>query len=264
MKNLFLLFIIIFLSGCSNGFSKYYQGENLIENKNEASNYEMTEDVKSAPLPNSPLELTILRAFADGYYAIGGSYWHGPKEEGRDEAISQAKKVGASLVLWSDEYTYTSQGVSAIPIYTPGTTSTTMYSGLFTGSLSGIYYGSSTTYNPGSFSTTYVPYSENIYEYRALFFAKLKKDDSKLYIIPIEVPNIIKSKIGMNKGIFVASVMKGSVPYRADILVGDVILSINSQDIDINSKLYTIITSGENTFKIWRDGKIFEKKVYFK
>ena len=55
MKNLFLLFIIIFLSGCSNGFSKYYQGENLIENKNEASNYEMTEDVKSAPLPNYEL-----------------------------------------------------------------------------------------------------------------------------------------------------------------------------------------------------------------
>ena len=45
MKNLFLLFIIVVLSGCSNGFSKYYQGENLIENKNEASNYEMTEDV---------------------------------------------------------------------------------------------------------------------------------------------------------------------------------------------------------------------------
>jgi len=70
------------------------------------------------------------------------------------------------------------------------------------------------------------------------------------------------------KGVLVQSVLKGSAGDDAGIKIGDVILSVDSKEVNAANQLQTIIgfkkPGEEVTLSIFRDGKTFDQKVILK
>lgn len=260
LTSLSIIALSISITACSNGFSKYYNGLDL--NYKPDNQYETCTNPKVAPLPNIEPQKLFTSAINDGYIPIGISEWEGPYDEGDAEAAEQAKKIGASLVLWRASYSHTRHGVLATPVYTPGSTSMTTHSGnIFSGGAYGTYSGVSTTYTPGSYSTTYTPYAIDRYNYEAVFFARVRYDPSTLMLRFVDIPIELKRKIDSNNGVLIIGVIKNGPAFNANIFAGDILLKLNDMPITIkNSPLPTI--TGENKLTIWRDGRIITKSVY--
>jgi len=151
-------------------FKQFYKGEYAREVKGAI-------EPCSAPeiylLPNEDQKVIERDMLAKGFSLIGKAAFHGPDSVGNEEAFDHGQEVGACVVLWRAEYLRTKQGIAAVPTYNPGGTSTTYHSGsVYSGRSSGYYSGTSTTYHSDSISRNYVPYSVDIYDYVALYFAR--------------------------------------------------------------------------------------------
>lgn len=254
----FLLALAVMLGGCArNGFTTFYTGQAF--KQVQASGVMETcqsPEVRALPL-RSPQDIGNMM-YSNGFVPIGTSAWEGPASEGDAEALIQGKKVGACLVLWKADYSHTRQGSMPMSVYTPGGTSTTMHSGtVYSGGASGMYSGTSTTYNQGTVSTQYIPYSVNRYDYLAVYFVRIVNDPQALMIKVSSLTDAYMRATDSRNGGLVTAVMKDGNAYKANIFPGDVIMSINDE-------AYTplaFLTPGSNELKIWRDGKIITKIV---
>lgn len=257
-----LTFCTIFLSGCihSNGFTKFYDGMTANDLYGDP-NYIHIETPQVAILPNKPLEQVVKDMFIEGYGLIGQSIWEGPGDNDDKDALKQARDVGAALVLWRADYSHTDQGAVPITTYNPGSTSTTYHSGtIFAGGTMGSFGGTSTTYNPGSTSTSYVPFSVNRYDYTALFFIKFKSGILGLWLD--EPGSAYQRKFDTNSGGLVVAVRKDGRAYKANIFQGDIIMSVNGIPYKYDQEFKDWKYNQENSIKIYRDGKIIEKKIF--
>lgn len=259
-KLLFLVAAVAMLGGCfGNGFTKFYDGQNL--EQVQASGLQTCETPVLRDFPSDGPEAALIRMLEEGYDLIGTSSWEGPSDEGNAEALAQGQLVGACVVMWKAEYSHTRQGSMPMSVYTPGGTSTTIHSGtVYSGGSSGMYSGTSTTYNPGAITTQYIPYSVNRYTYSAAYFAKLVLNPQGLNIFTLEPPVEYMKATDSRDGWLVTAVVKGGNAYKANIFRGDVIVSINGTPCIANSA-NVVVSSGKNILKIWRDGKIIEKVV---
>lgn len=172
-------------------------------------------------------EADIARMYADGYALIGHAKFSAPQTS-QSLAAQQAKAVGASHVLLVTEYERTVS--SMMPMTTP-TTQTTYTGGtanaygLGGGSAWGNYSGTTTTYGT---QTTYVPLNVDRYAHGALFFAPLTR--TGLGIFRREGNDQEKQRAGTNKIATVLAVRRGSPAYAADLLPGDLLVSIDGLD----------------------------------
>lgn len=261
MKNLALLiFCFSLLSGCAtSGFSQFYDGRS-IENLQAEPRYIPEETVQVKRLPDEPLDTIFAKMYALRYFPVGSSEWEGPAGANDSEAIAQAKKIGASLVMWGSNYSHTASGVMPVTTYNPGGVSTTYHSGtVFSGGGSGQYSGTSTTYNPGTSSTNYVPYSVDRYNYVAIFFARFKPDLLGIkfdFTPPIEY----KKQFDTNTGALVLGVVDGWRASKANILPGDIIMSVNG--VNFTESFEGWKYGEENTVQVYRDGKTLTKKIF--
>jgi hypothetical protein len=177
--------------------------------------------------------------FVDGYVLIGKSLFNGPIE-GRAAAIKKARDVGAEIIVLDVKYTNTNQG--AIPITTQQTTTSTtrgnvsVYGG--GGPVNGTYSDTTTTFSP---QTSYIPYSVNNYDQQALFFAR--QATPCVGILIGELADEDRRSIGSNKGARVLAVRRYSPAYNSDIIVGDLILSIDGQTISPDFRLRRDVSS---------------------
>lgn len=176
---------------------------------------------------------------ANGFVLLGYSSFvfraHDP-----NVALGQAKKVGASVVLHYSKYVGTVSG--AIPFTTPtSTTSVTSVNGTaaglvqgrvgytpYSGSYQGGFNGTATTTTYGS-QTTYIPFSVQNYEVVATFWGKLRPPILGVHYL--NAPVEIAQKLGQNGGVIVSDVTEASPAFFADVLPGDVILSMNGQRV---------------------------------
>jgi C-terminal processing protease CtpA/Prc len=162
-----------------------------------------------------------------GFRPIGFASFNGPAA-GPAAALAAAKKVGAQYVVVARQFTNTVSG--AIPLTTP--TATTSYSqgtaNIYGsgGSAYGTYNGTTTTY--GS-QTTYIPYSVAHYDQMAVFFAPMPRHG--LGVMMANVPDTMAQQLGSAKGALVNAVRRDSPAFRADILPGDVIISVNGSEV---------------------------------
>lgn len=266
MKNFIKLIILIccpiFLSGCihSNGFTKFYDGM-TVDDLYRDPYYIHTETPQVATLPDKPLKEVLNDMFSEGYELIGQSLWEGPGDHDNEDALKQARAVGAALVLWRADYSHTRQGTVPITTYNPGSTSTTYHSGtIFTGGSMGSFGGTSTTYNPGSTSTSYIPFSVSRYDYIALFFAKFKSGVLGLWL---DEPGLAyQRKFDTNSGGLVTAVRKDGRAYKANIFRGDIIMSANGIPYKYDQEFKDWKYNQENSIQIYRDGEIIEKKIF--
>lgn len=212
------------LSGCENPYAEFYKSTRAPGVTIAAEPSAIEPRIVSS---SGDLQRDVQRMFEDGYAVIGVASFVGPAQH-ESAAVSQAKKVGAAIVIIANQYRNTETG--AMPLTLP--TATTSYS---TGTVSaygtggsafGNYSGSTTTYGT---QTTYIPYSVDKYNQEALFFAPL--DRRGLGIMFDRLSDGRRRQIGTNQGEQITAVRKGSPAFVADILPGDVLLSIDGQSV---------------------------------
>jgi hypothetical protein len=223
------LLAVALLSGCQSGFSQFYEDYSTPW---QGQLIAPTGDPRVVP-GGGNADQVVASMFADGYVLIGVSSFNGPTES-RTAAIQQARKVGAERIVLDVQYTNTNQG--AIPLTTQqvvtSTTRGTASAYGTGGSAYGTYSGTTTTTVP---QTTYIPYSVDRYDQMALYFAPL--GPPCFGVLLTELSDEDKRLIGSNRGARVNAVRRGSSAYNADILPGDLVVSVDghalSQDIPL-------------------------------
>lgn len=170
-------------------------------------------------------EATVDAMWRKGYALIGYSSFNSPNPNTKD-ALRFAAKLKARYVAL--DTSLTSSSVINMPITTP-TTSTTYSSGNASiygsgGHASGTYSGTSTTY--GS-ETSYIPIVNNRFDKFAAYFGSVEpKGLGILFRQPTS--NEIQA-FETRRALIVRAVREGSPADTANVLDGDVLLSINGQ-----------------------------------
>lgn len=163
-----------------------------------------------------------------GFIHIGESAFHaGPGALKRNDVTKYGEKIGAHLVLISEKLKSSESGVSnrVVPdIRTSVTDSdaSAMGSGGFA-SMS----GSSTTTTYGT-KVVSVPYTIQRWNYNAVYYIKVK-GVLGTYLAPLDDATIKRRQ--SNLGLRVTAIMDGSPAFTADILKGDIILTIGGEKV---------------------------------
>ena len=255
-KSFYLIATVMFLaSGCVNNYEKFFQGRSdippsvLIAHQGEPEVYR-----------GSNYDADGLALMAQGYLQLGYSSFNATSSS-ESNLIAQAKKIGAAKVLTYQQYTNTEQG--AMPLTLPNN-QTTYHSGNVSaygsgGSAYGSYSGTSTTY--GS-TTTYIPYSNRRYDFNASYWAKAKPGILGVHL-RVLTPEERKA-IERNTGVAVITPINGTPAFDADILVGDILLSIDGEKLSDGQRLKSLLGSkrgNEVSILIHRKGREIVKNV---
>lgn len=260
MKLIIIITILLTLSSCVNPYTKYYVdmvgGEDVTQSKYVI----LPTGEPEIKRGSSDQKNDVTRMKEQGFVLLGYSSFNSA-ETSDSMLIEQAKKVHATVVVVSTAYTETRKG--AVPITTPNntTTYTNTYGNVYGSGGYASYTGSgySTTYGT---KTTYIPYSVNRYDYNATYWIKGKQRIFGAFLN--DVPSELKSEMGTNKGKLVEVVVIGSPAYKADIINGDVLLSIGGVDIydtqSMNDSFFRYAGEKVN-IEIYRNGNVEVKSV---
>ena len=259
----FVLTACYFISGCVNAYKDFYTPQNGLTqekiNKLRANKPPIEPEVLRASTSES--ELVFNTYLKKGYAHIGSSAFNSGNEEPDADAISHGKSIGADLVVIFSP-TYTGSITTSMPLVTP-TTTTSYSSGSATaygsnGSVTA--YGSGTTTTYGT-KTDYIPITVNRSDYGASYFVKRT---FRFGASISELNNAQRQLIESNKGVAVELVVDNTPAFNADVLPGDIILSINNK-IVLNSEWFLdrINESGGQEIKlqIYRNGKKVDKLI---
>ena len=144
------------------------------------------------------------------YFCIGDTSFNGPDEDHTDAIKKQCKQNGAIVALYGKRYTDTRSGVTS--------------------------YGKNiSSYNIRRYDfiiSYFIPLPSN-YEYR-LFFGIDGWDLTEFNL---------RQEAGRNTGVYVNVVYKDTPAFYANILRGDVIISINGNNINNTKDFYSILSS---------------------
>lgn len=242
------------LGGCTNSYSKFYVDETAGDGGHLDRTYQVQEPVLYSS--SGDWGQDEVRMFEQGYSRIGSASFNGVLE-GRDAVVKQARAVGAHAVVTSWEYTNTVNSVVPITTSQPVTSyHSGTVSGYGYGSL-GSYSGSSTTYVP---QTTFVPVTTEKYDQNAVFFAKMKP--SCLGMLGVDLSVEERQRLGTNAGVKAASIRQNSPVYVADMLAGDILLSIDGRRVDMaNFHSITVPSQQTISIEIERAGQRLNKTI---
>lgn len=257
MRHMITLIALLLTACATNPYSSFYSG--TPDARKEASYIPTSDQIRI--LQSTDIDKDTKQLMVKGYVPIGQSSFNsGDSRVNEEQVYEQAQKVGAQVVLTASKYTNTVSG--STPVIVPNVTqsysagSATAYG--FGGTVNAYGTGSTTTY--GS-NTLYVPYSVRRSDYFALYFIKTK---SKIgaYVEPID--DETKKKLQSNAGVRVFIVAEDSPAFDANILPGDILLSLDGTPIKSVENYQELLqkTSGATIqLSIYRDGKIIKKKL---
>jgi hypothetical protein len=252
-----ILILSAALWGCANPYSEFYKGN---ADARVMPMYDTTE-VGLKIYSTSDVERDRRALMRKGFFPIGEASFNAASGNVTDAQLrQQAEKVGAHVVLVSSRYSHTVN--SAVPMTVP--TTTTSYS---TGHATAYgpggtvnAYGSGTTTTYGT-QTTMVPIAIQRSDFGALFFAKQKQ---RFGALVLDLDDATRRRLGSNSGVLVDLVVDGSTAFRADILPGDIILSVAGEPAygrDSYTDLLRKYGGRSVTFRINRDGALQEKEL---
>ena len=251
------------LVGCENGYSKFFV-------RATGATPEAVAAMRSGPAPAVPaLERTdqapkaVIEAYArHGYGMIGYSSFTSGRNASEDGAIKQGQAVGADLVVVMSPK-YAGSVTTSVPITTP-TSQTSYTTGTATayGSNGGsaTAYGNATTTTYGS-RTSYIPMTINREQFGAIYLVKTK------YIFGAswrELTNAERQQIQSNSGLYVTNIIDDSPAFNANVLVGDIILTINGQPIGSQEqavKTFRTLKGQTVELSLERGGHVIQKSV---
>jgi serine protease Do len=268
MKKLLLLTICLsalcFFTGCAtsrNGFSQFYQDRAGAAVTNLPPYSGSTKLFTPSASPTNDLR----ELYRNGYFLLGVSAFQGPPQS-ENALMSQAKKVGADVVL--NSYVYLGSQQTTVPWiqYQPGQSYTTTSSGTVNANAwgsgggyaygTGNYYGTSTTTSPGTFNTQMIPVTVQRYQYEAAFFRKTKPRIFGALVQPL--PSELRETLQRNTGVVISVVINDSPAFIANALEGDVVLKMNGEEVTSVTDYYekTLKLAGQKVdLEVWRKGE---------
>lgn len=251
------------LAGCASGYKEFYRPSNGFDPQRVS-------ELRVAPPPSQPaVERArpgdaddVLDAYAKrGYIMIGNSMFNSGRPESEEAAVQQAKEVGADLVLILNP-NYTGSTTSSVPITTP-TTSTTYSNATATaygrgGPVTAYGTGTSTTYGT---TTNYIPVTVNRVDYGAVYFIKQKFVLGAFFR---DLNDAERQELQTNRGAVARLIVDGTPAFNADLLVGDVLTSIDGAPITNSQAVSEFLRErrGNNvTLTILRRGQPIQKTL---
>jgi hypothetical protein len=234
MKQILLMIAVAALVGC--GVTSPYVGY-----------YEQISDSSlNMPLPDGKEPKVVEVQQTDGslieaqkkylrqnYLIIGESAFVGG-DVTKSGLIKQAQQIGATVVVHLRKFQKTKSGVRRVTTYNYNPPTTSNHN--FRGNIGGRNYtgtGSTRTKESITPNTKYVPYSEDVYAYNAIYFRpKEKEEKSRVGILSLDLTSKERKKWETNKGIKVVLVITGSAAYKADLLEGDIVLKVDGKQIE--------------------------------
>lgn len=256
--------IPILLSGCASGYNQFYRPANGMTPESIAQ-------MRTAPPPSTPLVVRIpaingaaaTNAYSKrGYILIGSAEFNSSRAESEHSAIEQGKAVGADLVVILNPQ-YTGSESSIVPITIP--TTTTTYS---TGSASAYgrgglvtAYGSGTSTTYGT-TTNFIPVTIHKTNYGAGYFIKQK------FVIGAQFRDLNdeeRKKLQTNKGAIIDLIADESPAFKADLLLGDIAISLDGVAILNTNQLSELILQHRGNrimLGLLRDGRSINLPVH--
>lgn len=261
--SLLLVFFMLLLSGCASQYKQYYRPVNadVLQRTYLNREHPPLESPIIERIGSTETSALIDRYARKGFAFIGHSSFNSGREEPIDAAVALAKDIHADLVVIVDPR-YTGSQTTAIPITTP-TTTTSFSTGSATaygpkGTINA--FGSGTTTTVGSV-TNMIPLTIHRMDYSAAYFVKMKV---RIGAVFRDLNDEERQKLQTNKGAVIRLVIDDSPAFRADLLAGDIITSINGKKVESTRALLNSIESQPNQevkFEIVRGTLMLEKLV---
>ena len=231
--------LALLLIGCGNPFSEFYSGTTITEIQKDGSWLLQAPAADPQVIQAGDYNITIRQWAEDGWVTLGQSSWIGADVGSLSQAKEQAKRIGASVVIWS--YQYMGSSSSAMPITTP-TTSTTYGSGnVYGGYGAASWSGSATTYGT---QTTYVPITIHRFEVAASFFCRPVHPPALGLYVRRMTPEE-QQRAGTIQGSIVDLVVRNSPAAAAGILPGDVMVKVGSQSVSDEVSYHSAIIANQ-------------------
>jgi hypothetical protein len=194
--------------------------------------------------------------------AIGYSSFTSGHNASEEDAVKEGSAVGADLVVVMSPK-YAGSVTTSIPITTPTsqtayTTGTATVYGSNGGSATA--YGNATTTTYGS-RTTYIPMTINRQAFGAIYFVKRKYSFGASWR---ELTNDERQQIQSNSGLYITGIVDDSPAFNANVLVGDIILTINGRSIGSQEqavKTFSALKGQTVELSIERGGHVMQKSV---
>jgi hypothetical protein len=258
MKRLVIFYPILafLLAGCaSNNVARFYKGSISQE---DAAAYLRPFGGRTNVVEASDLQAQADSLERQGYVLVGESWFYGPSCPTEREIEKYGQKCGADVVLYFCNYEGSSQSTLALPQFNAGTTATTYASGTVYGPTgqSARFSGIGTTTTPGSASTTYVPITVNRYRSGVTFWRKALPPVLGLRVE--DLPDSLRVSLKRNAGVIIKIVLDDSPAFYANILPGDVLVSIDNQPITSMRDFSSVIRPYEGkrvALTVIRDGQ---------
>lgn len=258
-SHIFIPFVslTVVLAGCSNPFRQNYQS--MLDKWPQSKSMLMQNPETAEPrlITSEDMKSDALAMLENGYLLIGKSKFKSPPIDEK-QALDQAKKVGADVVLVKSEYVNTLTQSVPITDWIPEKKITTTERATFQENPSAqpsIALREVTQTLQGESYTRYVPKSTDYFEYSTSFWKKSKPTMFGVLVQPLD--NATKKRLQSNRGVIVKVVVNKSPAYNADILRDDIIIQFADEPVADPDDFFDKIKkhAGQKvTVKVIRDG----------
>jgi hypothetical protein len=263
------IFLAIF-AGCQNPYAKFYT--QTLPPDHERWLLPHTSETQFFYSSQSEIKGSTDDLVRRGFIVVGYASFEANAGDYTSALRAKAKDIQADIVLQDSSYAGTRNGVMPLITYHPGQSSTTTSTGQVNTNIygnggyaqgTGTYSGTSTTTSPGTFDTSYVPYSVQRNSYGAVFLRKYH------YLVGarwIPLNDEQRKLLQRNTGLVVKVVVEGTPAFIANILPGDILITIDGDAIVSSDWLNqrTLEKAGQVVkFGLLRDGveKVIELRV---
>ena len=265
---LFLGLTLLF-TGCTS-YSKFSQSYTGISSATVASSpyVEHCQEPTLRRLPtNYDYNKLQQQLIQNGYFIAGQSFFNASEASERD-ALQFGKSMGACFVYFRQEYTGTRSGsyTREVPVKTVKST----YDGAIKDN-HGKYKDFKGTVETVEYETQIIPYTEELYDYEALYVVKYYSGPFGLLFYGEAIAPEIGPEYDLkdvnnaasHEGLVIRVVISGGLAEKAGLKEGDVLISVNNNAIAKNASWSEICEyNANNQLVIMRNGKYYTMDIY--
>ena len=201
--------------------------------------------------------------FERGYIMVGYSKFDGPETDNY-YVQAQARSIGADVVLVQNKFTKSLTETVAVTQWGPSQTTDTNETTNVTGPRGGVHTVNTESEVTTSESpeTVYVPQQVDYYEHSATYWRKM---NTPIFGAAVQdLTDALKQQLETNQGLTVRAIVIDSPAFKADLLKGDILLTMNGQPMPSAQHFYETISqqAGKQvTFTVLRGDKRIDRSI---